>query len=172
MNRLTVNTDIKDQAADMILTRAVLSPQMAEKVKKRHIKDIPFYEDLSVFSHGFFKYYFGEDNVEDSLEEVNRDIKNFIDSGYYIRIGQDWGESLIIYGYEEGMVCVMGTARSENETEISLYKEKISELLKKSGFLEGKRRDEYLRLRTLKENSAFSDGKGGVAGFLKGLWHK
>lgn len=172
MNKLSINTEVKDSKdAAMLLTKAVLSSEMTEKIRKRRIKEIPFYEDLSVFSHGFFKYYFGGKDVTDSLEEVFRDIKNFIDAGYYILIGEDWGKRSIIYGYEEEMVCVMGTAE-EDEARIFLYEEKIGELLKKSGFFEGKRRDEYLRLRTLKENPAFSDEKGGVIGFLKGFRKK
>lgn len=173
MNKLTVNTDIKDSTdASMMLTKAVLSPEMEEKIRKRRIKDIPFYEDLSVFSHGFFKYYFGADDVADSIGEVARDIKNFIDLGYYILIGEDWGKRSVIYGYEEELVCVMGTVEEENGIRLFLYEENIYELLKKAGFFEGKRRDEYLRLRTLKENPAFSDDKGGVLGFLKAFWKK
>lgn len=173
MNKLAVNTDIKDLTdASMMLTRAVLSPQMAEKVKKRRIKDIPFYEDLCVFSHGFFKYYFGEEDVTVPMREVVRDIKHFIDAGYYILIGEDWGKRSIIYGYEEETVCIMGTVEEENKIQIFLHEENIREFLEKSGFFEGKRRDEYLRLRTLKENPLFSDGKGGVAGLWKGFRKK
>lgn len=173
MNKLPVNTDIDDRAdACMMLTKAVLSPEMTEKVKRRHIKDIPFYEDLCVFSHGFFKYYFGEKNVSDPIEEVVRDIKNFIDGGYYILIGEDWGKRSVIYGYEGDTVCVMGTTEDVQGTKLLLYEETVDELLKKSGFFKGKRRDDYLRLRTLKENPAFADGKGGMAGFLKGFWKK
>lgn len=118
--------------------------EMLANVSKRKCIDNPEY------INGFYKYLIMDSSSKDLATDVYKDIKKFIDCGYLVIVGEDWGEELIIYGYE-----------LESEREIFYYrigdkegkKESLLTLLTNVGFFSNNRIDKYLRLRPIKENT-------------------
>ena len=77
-----------------------------------------------IYINGFFLYYFPCQEVVGAEKEIFEDVKTFIDQGFMILTGEDWGQEVII--------CLI-------------------ELLEKYNFFAGNRLDQYLRLRPVKK---------------------
>ena len=50
-----------------------------------------------IYINGFFLYYFPCQEVVGAEKEIFEDVKTFIDQGFMILTGEDWGQEVIIF---------------------------------------------------------------------------
>ena len=100
-----------------------------------------------IYINGFFLYYFPCQEVVGAEKEIFEDVKTFIDQGFMILTGEDWGQEVIICGYDtEKRHILWKTEKEKHENKGTLI-----EWFEIYNFFAGNRLDQYLRLRPVKK---------------------
>ncbi len=148
MKKLEIYVEENDQVTDLLLMKVAFSGRFMKKVAKQYADKHICRFHAPCCSHGYFDY--------DTREEAKNDICSLLNDGHYVILGEDWGEFLLVYGYEnEQLYCVF--PRWEDGVWVPCLKEyTLFELLQKVGYVK-ETEEKRLQVRTMQKNAYFEN---------------
>lgn len=100
MCNLFIDDTVVSTEKSMAYTNAILSKDMKKYINRKGIKEQPFFEKENIFIYIFFKFFLRKKSRNEQIEMIYKNICTYLNEGYYICIGEEWEDSVMVYGYK------------------------------------------------------------------------